>query len=224
MGSRGVALSLWPTSSRFLASSQFSSSAPCGGVALVMRSLIRANRVAPGRRSPAPLSWLVSPRLPARLHRRLRRAVRIASFATGTVAPAALPLREVAADLVARAVVLDDWLVAADGLHLGARMPRLAQLAAEVRELEVSAARHHQVSCEWRRCLDQAAAAMAVPPPDVHQRLDAVEAALRELPSTHTDLAPERSSPAPPIRCPRPGDPGRGAVVCVRFAIGFDAN
>jgi hypothetical protein len=160
------------------------------GVALAMRSLIRANRVAPGRRSPAPLSWLLSPRLPARLHRRLRRAVRTISFASGTVAPAALPLREVAADLVARAVILDDWLVAADGLHIEARMPRLAQLSAEVRELESSAARHHQLSCDWRRCLDHAAAATPIPPPDLHQRMDAVEAALRELP------APPNKAPA----------------------------
>ena len=74
------------------------------GTALVMRALIRANRVSPRRRSAAPLSWLISPRLPARLHRRLQRAVVTTNFATSVIAPAAVPLREVAAELVERAV------------------------------------------------------------------------------------------------------------------------
>jgi hypothetical protein len=55
-------------------------------------------------------------------------------------------------------------------------------MAAEVREVEVAAARLHHVCGEWRRCLDHAGGAAAVAPPDLHQWLDAVEAALRELP------------------------------------------
>jgi hypothetical protein len=153
-------------------------------VALVMRAAVRANRVAPKRRSAAPLSWLASPGSPARLHRRLRRAVGVADFAVGTMAPAAMPLRDVAGQLEARAVTVDDWLVAAHLLLPAARRYRLAELGAEVREIEVSAARLHQLSCDWRRCLDQATAAEPVPLPDLHQRMDAVEAALRELPPT----------------------------------------
>lgn len=150
-------------------------------VALFMRALIRANRIAPGRRSAAPLTWLVSPRLPARLHRRLRRAVQVSDFSVGTVAPTAAALGDVARELTAHAASLDDWLVAARSLHPLARRPRLAQLTAEVREIELSAARLHHISGEWRRSLDQSTAA-ALPVPELHQRLDAVEAALRELP------------------------------------------
>jgi hypothetical protein len=153
-------------------------------LALMARSLVRANRVAPKRRTAAPLSWLVSPRAPARLHRRLRRAVGVSGFAVGTIAPAALPLRDVAGELVERAVTVDDWVVAAHGLYPVARTVRLAQLTAEVRQVEMSAARLHQLSCDWRRCLDQAAASVSLPLPDLHQRLDAVEAALRDLPVT----------------------------------------
>jgi hypothetical protein len=151
------------------------------GTTLAMRALIRANRVASGRRSAAPLSWLASPRAPARLHRRLQRAVRVSDFAVGSLAPAAVPLRDVARELVERAVGVDDWLVAAYGLHPQARRFRLAQLSDEVREIEMAAARLHQISADWRRCLDQATASQGLPLPDLHQRLDAVEAALRDL-------------------------------------------
>jgi hypothetical protein len=105
----------------------------------------------------------------------------------------------VAGELVTRAVALDDWLVAADGLHPSARRARLAQLAVEVRAIETSSARLHNLSADWRHRVDQAVEA-AAPVPDLHQRLDAVEAALRELP-TPPGLAP---IPAPtPERLPR---------------------
>jgi hypothetical protein len=105
------------------------------GLALTMRALIRANRVAPGRRTSAPLSWLVSPRATARLHRRLQRAVRVSDFAVGSVAPAATPLADVARELTSRAVGIDDWLVAAHGLYPHARRARMFQLTAEVRQV-----------------------------------------------------------------------------------------
>ena len=174
-------------------------------VALLMRALIRANRVAPGRRSAAPLTWLVSPRLPARLHRRLRRAVGVSQFAVGSIAPAAVPLREVAGELTARAVSLDDWLVPAQCLHPVARRPRLAQLTAEVRQIEVSAARLHHLSADWRRCMDQATGHGAVPLPDLHQRLDAVEATLQEL-----QAPPATTAPAPAPAAPAPAAPAIG--------------
>jgi len=165
-------------------------------VALAMRALLRANRVSRNRPTAAPLSWLVSPRLAARLHRRLRRAVITSNLVVGTLAPGALPLRQVAEDLVAQAVVVDDWLVAADGLHPAGRRPRLAQLAGEVREVETSAARLHHLAYDWRRCVDQVAD-LPVLRPDLHQRLDAVEAALRDLPTMTTTpqaaLAPNRA-------------------------------
>jgi hypothetical protein len=149
--------------------------------ALTMRALVRANRVATGRRSSAPLSWLASLAAPARLHRRLRRAMGVAEVAVGSVAPAALVLGDVAGELVERAVTLDHWLVAANGLYPVARRDRMVELSREVREIEVSAARLHQLSCDWRRSLDHATASGDTSLPDWHQRLDAVEAALRDL-------------------------------------------
>jgi len=151
--------------------------------ALVLRKLTRANRVAPGRRSAAPLSWLVSPFTAPRLHRRLRRAVAAARLSVA-VAPAALALQDVAGELTARAVKIDDYLVAANGLHPQVRRPRLYELADEIREIEESTGRLHRLSSDWCRQLDLATATMGVALPDLHQRLDAVEAALRELPAT----------------------------------------
>jgi hypothetical protein len=165
--------------------------------ALVLRKLRRANRVAPGRRSRAPLSWLVSLAAPARLHRRLRRAVAAADLSVA-MSPAAQALQDVAGELVARAISLDDCLVAVNALHPAVRRDHLTQLTAEVREIELSTARLHRLSGDWRLRLDQAAAS-AMPFPDLHERMDSVEAALRELPhpgGTRT-LIPA-APPAPP--------------------------
>ncbi|HEX3426853.1 MAG TPA: hypothetical protein VHT30_12025 [Acidimicrobiales bacterium] len=151
-------------------------------VALAVRAVFRANRVSRRHKSAAPITWLVSLGGPARLHRRLRRAVATAELAANAVAPAALPLRDVAAELTSRAIAADQWLVTARALHPEAQRFRMTELAHEVREIEVSAARLHGLAFEWRRSIDNAVASL--PAPDLHQRLDAVEAALRELPNS----------------------------------------
>lgn len=124
----------------------------------------------------------MSPGTPARLHRRLRRAVTVANLSAG-MAPAAFTLRDVAGELVARAVAIDDVLVAAYGLQGEVRRPRLVRLSADVHEIEVSAARLHQLSDDWRRYLDQSVSPTAMALPTLQERLDSVEAALNELPS-----------------------------------------
>jgi hypothetical protein len=128
----------------------------------------------------------------------------VSDFSVRTVAPAAVALREVAGELTVRAASLDDWLVATQGLHPIARRPRLAQLTAEVRDVEAGAARVHQLSAEWRRSLDQASGVGAAPLPDLHQRLDAVEAALRELPTAAAAPIGPTSSVSTPVTVPRP--------------------
>jgi hypothetical protein len=148
--------------------------------AWVLHKLRRANRVEPGRRSAAPLSWLVSLGAPARLHRRLRRTVSAANLSVA-ISPAAQALQDVASELVERAISLDDRLVAVNALHPALRRTHLTQLAASVREIELSTGRLHRLSSDWRLRLDQAAAS-ATPFPDLHERMDSVEAALRELP------------------------------------------
>ena len=148
--------------------------------AWLLHKLRRANWVVPGRRSAAPLSWLVSLGAPARLHRRLRRTVAAANLSVA-MSPAAHALQDVASELVGRAVSLDDCLVAVNALHPAVRRAHLTQLAAAVREIELSTGRLHRLSSDWRLRLDQAAAS-AMPFPDLHERMDSVEAALRELP------------------------------------------
>jgi len=159
--------------------------------ALILRSLVRANRVVAGRRSKAPLGWLLSWRQPARLHRRLRRAVLVAEAAVtalgdttrGRRTDPTTALHEVATELTSRAALVDDWLVGASRLHPQWSRQRLAELSVEVRELEGSARRLQQLSGQWRFSLDRAVQATSVPPPALGERMDAVEAALQELPT-----------------------------------------
>jgi hypothetical protein len=172
---------------------------------LVLWKLTRANRVAPYRRTSAPLSWLVSLGAGPRLHRRLRRVVAAVRMSVRAV-PDAVTLHDVAGELVARAVAIDDWLVAAGRLHPQVGRPRMHELAAEIREIEVSAGRLHRLSAEWSRRLDQATTAMVIARPDVHQRLDAVEAALRELPGPafHSSVPyPQQPRSTPPAATAR---------------------
>lgn len=154
-------------------------------VQLLLRRLDRANRVVPCRSSHAPIGWLWSWRQPARLHRRLRRAAQVAELAVTPLRRGDAPpstLHDVAGELVARAGTVDDWLVAASRLDRYWGQGRLAELSVEVRDLERSAYRLQLVSAEWRARFDRAAQG-AVPPPNLHERLDAVEAALQELPA-----------------------------------------
>jgi hypothetical protein len=168
------------------------------GWLLLMRSLHRANRVVATRRSGAPVSWLWSWRRPARLHRRLRRAVQVATGSVSSLehhspistvgrrprpgSTPATPLHEVAGELAQRALTVDDYLIAACRLQRPWAQHRLGELTAEVREVEALAVRLVQLSGQWRISLDQAVQP-ALPPPDLRERLDAVEAALQELPS-----------------------------------------
>ncbi len=153
------------------------------GCGLLWRALHRANRVVAGRRSPAPLGWLWSWRRAARMHRRLRRAVQNADAAIAPLTATVTPLHDVAADLSGRAAVVDDRLVAASRLPAYAGRPQLTALAVQVRDLEGTAQRLRQLSSQWQLSLDRAVAATTVAPPDLAERLDAVEAALLELPT-----------------------------------------
>jgi hypothetical protein len=159
------------------------------GLFLIARTVWRANRLVPDHPTNAPISWLVSPREPARLHRRLRRAVQLGQ---GAVAPlranpknpkrrqkvqaTGSPLVEVADDLVAHACQVDD------------RLPHMAppwrrELAAEVADIEAAALRLCRVAANWQMEIRRAAElpGPSVGPLELRARLDAVEAALAEL-------------------------------------------
>ena len=89
--------------------------------------LHRRNRIHPRVPRPAPLTWLVSPAAPARLHRRLRTTVRVAAIHA--------PKKPVS-DVALRAVELDRRVVLAARQPLGARGTALRALAAEADELD----------------------------------------------------------------------------------------
>jgi hypothetical protein len=158
---------------------------------LAVRSVKRANRVVPERRSWAPTGWLWSVREPARLHRRLRRAATLARSSVVPLRPprrgwrgsqpAASGLVAVADDLARRAVALDDELVGAAASPRPWRSSQLAGLAMQVQEVEAGAWRLAHLAAAWRRQLQQAALGEPVPVLEIGSRLDAFEAAMAEL-------------------------------------------
>jgi hypothetical protein len=144
-------------------------------VILLVHALHVRNRVAPGRRSSAPLSWLAAPDLAARLHRRLRLAVAMVTNAIGP-AGADLGLADVADQLVERAVQLDDQLVLASRAPKPARRRMLRELQSEVTELERLAERTVRMSRAWAGANPSE---RGLGP--IRERLELLEAALREL-------------------------------------------
>jgi hypothetical protein len=155
-------------------------------VFLIGRTVWRTNRVAPDRPTNAPISWLFSPREPARLHRRLRRAVQLTQGAVAPLRsnpkrrqksqPAESPLVEVADDLIAQACQLDDRLA-----HLAP--PWRREMTAAVADVEAAAIRLCRVAASWQMEIRRAAElpGPSLGPLELRARLDAVEAALAEL-------------------------------------------
>lgn len=140
------------------------------------------NRVVPGVRTPAPLAWLWSPRATARLHRRLRRTVlgtRACLLPDGRgrrPRPVWPALAELAAAVETRAAALDRELVAADRVAMPARARVLAGLRDEVAEVEAINQRLVTMAVNGSSQAGSAPALTAV-----RERLDALDAALREL-------------------------------------------
>jgi hypothetical protein len=160
------------------------------GCSMAVRSVRRANRVHPDRRSAAPLRWLYSLREPARLHRRLRRAVSLARSAVAAQQPPAHRRRKadeggalsgMADELAQRAAAIDDQLVWAASIHRRWRRQTMLSLAREVADVETGAWRLARLAQVWRAQLHQAALVESSPPLDLGSRLDAFEAAMAEL-------------------------------------------
>lgn len=144
-------------------------------IALVVHALTVRNRVVAGRPTEAPLSWLVAPDLAARLHRRLRAAIAMASTVRAG-APNELGLADVVDQLDRRAMELDDQLVLASRAPKAPRRRMLRELASEVAELERLAERTVRMARAWTGS-QPAERGLA----DVRERLDLLEGALREL-------------------------------------------
>jgi hypothetical protein len=146
-----------------------------GMIALAWRRLQRRNRVSPRIPSRAPLDWLWSWSLPARLHRHLARTV---AAARGCIqgSRAQLGLEDLVADLERHACAIDDQLVVIDRLPASNRRRLLRELAAEVREVDSVAERIIRSGRAWAG-VEPSARALA----PVAERLDALEAAMRDL-------------------------------------------
>jgi hypothetical protein len=162
------------------------------GCALTVRRLRRANRVVPDTPTPAPMTWLWSWQEPARLHRRLRRAVDAAVSAVLTVNPDAArsrrrrhesdsPLATLAHEVADQAALIDRQLASVSNVPRQWRGREMSVLSEKVRELEASAYRMGQLAMEWRAQLRQSAVSEPAPALELRAKLDALEAAMTEV-------------------------------------------
>lgn len=144
-------------------------------VLLGVHALVARNRVVPGCRTGAPLTWLVAPDRAAQLHRRLRAAVVVAGFASDPRS-SDLGLDDVVARLRERALELDQQLVMASRSPKPSRRRMLRELQSEVAELERLAERAMRMSRAWTGTSPSERGLSTV-----RERLELLEAALREL-------------------------------------------
>ena len=146
---------------------------------LMVRQLKRRNRVSPQVKSDAPVTWLVSPKTTARLHRRLQVAVRATQIArTPGVQEAHPTLPELALTLEQEAIVMDQYLVGAARTPRRHRRHALRPLHAQVREIERLAT---EVAASARRAGPQALPAASTGLEDVAQQLQQLREAQAEV-------------------------------------------
>lgn len=194
-----------------------------GSVAALLWSLRRRNRVSATTKTPAPVTWLVSPRAPARMHRRLRNALTSARVAYAPAVGEAHPqLPDLALTLEREAVLTDELLVAASTTPRPHRRRSLQPLQAQVTEIERLA---HQIAHTARRAGPSAVPQAADGLRDVAEQLEALRAAQAEveaverlaqgrpeLPQTPvmpSALPPQPTAPAFPTPPPAPPLPLR---------------
>src|SRR4051812_12011244 len=118
-------------------------------VATLLRwRLQRRNRVSPAVKSPAPITWLWSPRSTARLHRRLQGAVADIHLAPSRRSTFSGPasVDELRRELEYQAVELDHHLVIAGRHPRGHRRSILRSLDEQVSEIETLSVRLSRLS------------------------------------------------------------------------------
>lgn len=174
-------------------------------VASVLYSLRKRNRVSATTKSPAPVTWLVSPRAPARMHRRLRNALTSARIAYAPAVGEAHPqLPDLALSLEREAVLTDERLVAASYTPRPHRRRTLQPLQAEVREIERLA---HQIAHTARRAGPAAIPEAADGLQDVAEQLAALRAAQEEIEAVDLVAQGRPPLPPPPVGAPLPPPP-----------------
>lgn len=162
-------------------------------VLFVRHRLHRLHRIEPSTSTGAPLYWLLSPQVAARLHRRLVAAGRTAQLVAERHRPSGRRARRqepptivgLCADLQAQAVSLDQHLPMVGRLPASQRRSVLARLTIGVAEVERGAARLSVMSAEI-------SAPRVLPHEDddeveLSRRLDSLEAANQELRAIEAD-------------------------------------
>ena len=150
------------------------------GLVAVWR-LRRRNRIHPKWPTMAPLSWLVHPGLPARLHRRLRAAVATAHYRAPGRGRHKIPsssVDELVVELLHEAAALDEQIVLAGRAPRSIRHQLLSVTAPQVTKLEAIAGRLAVlVSASARPGGAPAASAIQA----LEDRLDAIEVSRQEI-------------------------------------------
>ena len=185
-----------------------------GSIAALLWSLRRRNRVSATAKTPAPVTWLVSPRAPARMHRRLRNALTSARVAYAPAVGEAHPqLPDLALTLEREAVLTDELLVAASTTPRPHRRRSLQPLQAQVTEIERLA---HQIAHTARRAGPSAVPQAADGLREVADQLEALRAAQAEVEAVER-LAQGRpelpATSAVPGALPTTQHPGPAALV-----------
>lgn len=148
---------------------------------LVLWRLGRRNRLHPSVATTAPVTWLVSPSRPARLHRRLQAAVHTAGYRAPGRGRRKVPtssVDELVQELVREATAVDQQLVVAARAPRRVRVRLLGVCDPQVAQLERLAARLAVlVSAGARPGGAPAAAAIR----SLEERLDALESARQEI-------------------------------------------
>lgn len=110
--------------------------AALGSAAFLHWAIQRHNRVSPGTPTGAPLRWLCSPSTPARAHRRLRTAAATARSVPADPHGPSGSRAALAAELEARAVDLDRWVVWTSRAPARWRREHYRAIDAQLRQLE----------------------------------------------------------------------------------------
>lgn len=151
------------------------------GLGLVLWRLRRRNRLHPSSPTAAPVTWLLSPSRPARLHRRLRAAVLTAGFRApggGRRRVPATAVDDLVAELLREAVAVDGQLAVAARAPWRVRTRLLGVAEPQVARLEQLAGRLAVLTAASAR---PGGAPAAVAIHALEERLDALEAARQEI-------------------------------------------
>ena len=171
---------------------------------LLMRRLARNNRISPSVPTLAPVSWTFLPERPARLHRRLRRAISMARVAAaGHVARSGRSLAtipELVADLEQRACAVDSELVVASRSRGPLRWSLLNDIEHQVHEIDALASRVAGLASAWAASPVAGGSGPAALEA-IGERVTALEMAMREVSAigvNHPSVQPA-GGPAQPI-------------------------